>query len=60
MERQRMEDIVLPPGVVVRTLKLWQTTRKNNTDKRAARAARLFFPIQPLKSFICQLICGVA
>ena len=55
-----MEDIVLPPGVVVRTLKLWQTTRTNYTEKRAALAARLFFLIQPLKSFICQLICGVA
>ena len=35
---------------------VWQTTAKHSTKKRAARAARLFFFIQPMKS----LICGVA
>ena len=27
----------------------WQTTSKNSTKKRVARAARLFFLIQPIK-----------
>ena len=33
---------------------VWQTTSKTCTKKRAARAARLFFLVQPVK----QLICG--
>jgi len=35
---------------------VWQTTSKQCIKMRAARAARLFFVIQPIKS----LICGVA
>ena len=32
---------------------IWQTMSKRCTKKRAARAARLFFYIQPIKSLIC-------
>ena len=34
--------------------------RENCTKKRAARAARLFFLIQPIKSFICGVVVAVA
>ena len=33
-----------------------QTASKNCTKKRAARAARLFFLIQPMKSLICGVV----
>ena len=33
---------------------------KNYTKKHAARAARLFFLIQPIKSFICGVVVAVA
>ena len=39
---------------------VWQTTSKNCTKKRAARAARLFFFIQPIKSLICGVVVDVA
>ena len=39
---------------------VWQTTSKHCTKKRAARAARLFFFIQPIKSLICGVIVDVA
>ena len=38
----------------------WQTTSKHCTKKRAARAARLFFFIQPNKSLICGVFVDVA
>ena len=38
----------------------WQPTSKNCTKKRAARAARLFFPIQPIKSLISGVVVVVA
>ena len=36
------------------------STSKNCTKKRAARAARLFFSIQPIKSLICGVVVDVA
>ena len=39
---------------------VWQTTSKHCTKKRAARAARLFFFIQPIKSLICGVVVDVA
>jgi len=39
---------------------VWQTTSKYCTKKRAARAARLFFFIQPIKSLICGVVVDVA
>ena len=38
---------------------IWQTTSKNCTKKRAARAARLFSLIQPIKSLICEVVVAV-
>ena len=35
---------------------VWQTTSKHCTKKRAARAARLLFFIQPIKSLICGVV----
>ena len=39
---------------------VWQTTSKHCTKNRAARAARLFFFIQPIKSLICGVGVDVA
>ena len=39
---------------------VWPTTSKHCTKKRAARAARLFFFIQPIKSLICGVVVDVA
>ena len=39
---------------------VWQTTSKHCTKKRAARAARLFLFIQPIKSLICGVVIDVA
>ena len=39
---------------------VWQTTSKCCSKKRAARAARLFFLIQPIKSLICGVVVVVA
>ena len=39
---------------------VWQTTSKHCTKKRAARAARLFFFVQPIKSLICGVGVNVA
>ena len=39
---------------------VWQTTSKHRCKKRAARAARLFFFIQPIKSLICGVVVDVA
>ena len=60
-----MKDLLLRAGVVVRTSivkisRRRQTTSKDCTKKRAARAARLFFVIQPIKSLICGVVVDVA
>ena len=39
---------------------VWQTMSKHITKKRAARAAPLFFFIQPIKSLICGVFVNVA
>ena len=39
---------------------VWHTMSKNCTKKRAARAARLFFFIQAIKSSICGVVVDVA
>ena len=39
---------------------IWQTTAKNCTKKRAARAARLFFLIQPIKSLVYGVVVAVS
>ena len=62
----RMKGLLLRVRVVVRTSKMKISRRhlvdyvKNCTKKRAARAARLFFRIQPIKSFICGVVVAVA
>ena len=38
---------------------IWQTTSKNSTKKRVARASRLSFLIQPIKSLICVVVMVV-
>ena len=43
-----------------RSRRVLQTTSNNCTKKRAARPARLFFPIQPIKSLICDVFVAVA
>ena len=43
----------------LRHVVVWQAT-KNCAKKRAVRAARLFFLIQPLKSLICGVAVAVA
>ena len=54
MTRQRVKDVLLRARVVV-----WQTTSKHCTKKRAARAARLVFFIQPIKSLIGGVVVDV-
>ena len=39
---------------------VWQTRSKNCTRKRAARATRLFFLIQPITSLMCCVVSGRA
>ena len=39
---------------------VWRTTSKNCSKKRAARAALLFFVIQPIKSLNCGVVVAVA
>ena len=57
---------MLRARVVVRTSNMkisrgrLAATSKHGTKKRAARAARLFFFIQPIKSLICGVVVGVA
>ena len=41
-------------------LVIWQTTSKNATKVRAARAARLFFLIQPIRSLFSDFVVAVA
>jgi len=38
---------------------VWQTTSKNCTKECAARAARLYFLVQPIKSLICGVVVAV-
>ena len=49
-----MKDLLLR-GRIVRKFQvvIWHTTSTSCTKKHAARAARLFFLIQPIKSLIC-------
>ena len=60
-----MKDLLLRSRAVsepqVRTFQvvIWQTTSTSCTKKRAARAARLFFLIQPIKSLICSVVEAV-
>ena len=61
-----MKDLLPRAGVVVRTskmkislLRLADGDGKNCTKKRAARAARLSFLIQPIKSLICGAVVVV-
>jgi len=39
---------------------VWQTATTYRNKKRAARAAWLFFLIQPIKSLICGVVVDVA
>ena len=39
---------------------IWQTASKNTTKVRAARAARLFFLIQPIRSLFSDFVVAVA
>ena len=38
---------------------IWQTTSNNSTKVRAARAARLFFLIQPIRSMFSGVVVAV-
>ena len=70
-----MKDLLLRASVVFRTsnmkisrshledygkIVIWKTMAKHCTKKRAARAARLFFFIQPIKSLTCGVVVDVA
>ena len=55
MERQKVKDLLLRGRVVFRTRDLIKCTKK-----RAARAARLFFLFQPVKSLFCGADVAVA
>ena len=55
MERQKVKDLLLRGRIVGRTWNLIKCTKK-----RAARAARLFFLIQPIKSLVCGADVAVA
>ena len=61
-----MKNLLLSFHVVVETLNLeihgvvWQTTSKNCTKVRAARAAQLFFLLQPIKSLFSGVVVAVA
>ena len=60
-----MKDLLLCVHAVVKTLNLeisrvvWQITSENSTEVRAARAAPLFFLIQPIRSLICGDVVAV-
>ena len=57
-----MKDLVSRVQVVVKALNLkviWQTTSKNCIKVRAACEARLFFPIQPIRSSFPRVIVAV-
>ena len=61
-----MKDLLQRTRVVVGVLNMQISRRhltdyvKNCTKKRAVRAARLFFLIQPIKSLICGVVFAVA
>ena len=61
-----MKDLLLRVHVVVKTLNLeihavvWQTTSKNSTKVRAARAARLSFLIYLIRSLFSDVVVAVA
>ena len=61
-----MKDLLVRARVVDRTSNMkihvvvWQTTSRHITKKRVARAARLFFFIQPIKSLICGVVVDIA
>ena len=55
-----MKDLPLRAPVVEFHVVAWQTTSKHCPKKRAARAPRLFFFIQPIKSLICGVVVDVA
>ena len=67
-QRPRMKNVLLRVRVVVRTLHMNISRRcladrlrqKCCSKKRAPRAARLFFLIQPIKSLICSVVEAVA
>ena len=70
MQRRRRKDLLLRAHIVVRTSNMNISRRlaivssyyglahyvKNCIKKRAARAARLLFLIQPIKSLICGIV----
>ena len=67
MKKQRVKDLLLRACVVVRTSNIKISRRRLSdyfktirTKKRAARAARLLFLIQPIKSLICGVVVDVA
>ena len=61
-----MKDLLLCVHVVIKTLNLkfhvviWQTTSKRCTKVRAARAARQFFLIQPIRLLFSGVVVAVA
>ena len=61
-----MKDLLLCVHLGIKTLNfemspcLWQTTSKISTKVRAARAARLFFLIQPIRSLFSGVVVAVA
>ena len=63
--RQRMKDFRLWDSVIIRTSNMKISCRhladcvKKLHQKRAARAARLFFLIQPIKSLVCDVVVAV-
>ena len=62
-----MKNLLQRSRVVVRTSKMlkfhvviWQTSSQNCTKGHAARAARSFFFVQPIKGLICGVVVAVA
>ena len=57
-----MRDLLLCVHVVISKIHvvIWQTTSKYCTKVRAARAARLFFLLQPIKSLCSGVVVAIA
>jgi len=57
-----MKELLLRARLVIKTsnMKINFTSSKHCTKKHAARAARLFSLIQPMKSLICGFVVVVA
>ena len=55
-----MFTLSLKPKIWKIHVVIWQTTSKNCTKVRAARAARLFFLIQPIRSLFSGVVVAVA